>query len=375
MKKKLLLFTLIPLLLLGPVSCTQNEGSGKVFLHFGKVYESKPEKVDEISYDEISTLIEGDFKQSFAFVLSNEGCTCWKTFEPILADFNYKYNLDIKHIDYTEFEKEGRNKYGLHIIGVETPSVAFFSNGNLIRQAIYRGASKDIFTDTTGKEFEKFFFENAVLPKMYYVARSTLDSYISTNKDFNLYVARSECGDCNTVNRTMINDWNKNVESVRNPLYIFDIQEYHPGRKPKKEEGESDEDYNAREDVIEYNRKNEIYQGVKDQYGLSEKNNPDLGFSTGAVPTFQHRIGNVIDDMAVILNDSLVSGTNNIVSSYFTAKRVSNMKFLEGTGTKYVLDGIALKNDEIGRWGYPDNSAQVERHRPILNLFLDKYTK
>ena len=93
MKKKLLLFTLIPLLLLGPVSCTQNEGSGKVFLHFGKVHETKPERVDEITYDEISTLVEGDFKQSFAFVLSNEGCTCWKSFEPILAEFNYKYNL------------------------------------------------------------------------------------------------------------------------------------------------------------------------------------------------------------------------------------------------------------------------------------------
>ncbi len=375
MKKKILLFTLIPLLLLGPTACQNGGNSGKVFLQFGKVYNTKPEIVSKIAYDEISSYVEGDFKPNFVFAISNEGCTCWKSFEPVLAEFNYKYKLDIRHIDYTEFTKEGRNKYGLHIVGVETPSIAFFSNGQLVRQAIYRGASKPIFTDTTGKEFEKFFFENAELPKMYYISETTTDDYIASSKDFSLYVGRSGCGDCNTVNSTILKDWNASVATVEKPLYILDIQNYHPGSKPKRAEGESDEHYNAREDVIEYNQKNEIYQNIKIKYGLCEEGNPNFGYSTGAVPTFQHRKGNVIDDMAVFLNDSLISGTNNVVKSYFTATRVSKMNFLKGTGDKYVLDGIALKNDEIGRWRYPDNSAQVERHRPILNLFLNTYVK
>ena len=36
---------------------------------------------------------------------------------------------------------------------------------------------------SSDKELEKFFFENAYLPKMLYVEKDTLDGYISENKE------------------------------------------------------------------------------------------------------------------------------------------------------------------------------------------------
>ena len=377
--KKTLLFLAIPLLLLSVSSCKKNESSGKVFLEYGKVYVSEPELVDQIDYDTLSSWIS--HKNTFVLAVSNEGCSCWEGFQPILASFNYKYNLDIKQIPVKELNVEGRDKFGLYTVAVDSPFLAFFSNGSLVRQAMYGGNKEHskVFTDRSGKELEKFFFENAYLPKMYYVEEETLGTYIVEGKDFSLYIARSGCGDCQTVNETMLRDWNKTTVSVENPLYILDIQKYHPGSEPRKLDTETEEEFEARHAAWE--RKNEIYQGVKDQYGLSEKNNADFGYSTGMVPTFQHRVGSQITDMTVLLNDSL-NADGHTLNSYFTAERVAKMDYLKGTGTEYVLNGKELSADQIDEIEYQGRiykmlkkEAHVAMHTPIFKLFFEKYVK
>lgn len=379
MKKKSLLIAAIPLLLFSVSGCNKNTTSGKVYLEFGKIHTSQSVLVDEIDYDTLTSWI--NHKNTFVLAISNEGCSCWETFQPILASFNYKYNLDIKQIPVKELNKEGRDKFGLYTVAVDSPFLAFFSNGSLVRQAMYGGNKElsKIFTDLSGKELEKFFFENAYLPKMLYVEESTLSSYITESKDFTLYIARTGCGDCETVNETMLREWNKTTVSVEEPLYIFDIAKYYPGAEPKRQEEESEEDFNRRHQ--EWETKSAIYQSVKDQYGLSSAYNKDLGYSSGMVPTFQHRVGNTINDMAVILNDSLNSDGRTL-KSYFTAERVAKMPFLEGTGEQYVLNGKELSDDQIETVEYQGRTytvlkreAHIEMHTPILNRFLNKYVK
>ena len=352
--KKSLLFLLVPALLFSVTGCNKSSASGKVFLEFGKVHTSESVLVDEIDYDTLTSWI--NHNNSFALAVSNEGCSCWEGFQPILAAFNYKYNLDIKQIPVKELNVEGRDKFGLYTVAVDSPFLAFFSNGSLVRQAMYGGNKEysKIFTDRSGKELEKFFFENAYLPKMLYVEKDTLDGYISDNKEFNLYVARTGCGDCATVNETMLRDWNKTTVSVDEPLYVFDIAPYY---------------------------QTEEYQSIKDTYGLSEANNKDFGYSTGMVPTFQHRKGSEVKDMAVILNDGVYED-GRTMKSYYTSTRVGKMTFLKDTGNEYVYEGKKLSNDQIDQVTYQGQTyvfikkeAHIEFHTPILNRFLNTYVK
>ena len=94
MKKKSLLIAAIPLLLFSVSGCNKNTTSGKVYLEFGKIHTSQSVLVDEIDYDTLTSWI--NHKNTFVLAISNEGCSCWETFQPILASFNYKYNLDIE---------------------------------------------------------------------------------------------------------------------------------------------------------------------------------------------------------------------------------------------------------------------------------------
>lgn len=352
--KKSLLFLLIPTLLFTVTGCNKSSSSGMVFLEYGKVHTSESLFVDEIDYDTLTSWI--DHKDSFVLAVSNEGCSCWEGFQPILASFNYKYKLDIKQIPVKELNVEGRDKFGMYTVAVDSPFLAFFSNGSLVRQAMYGGSKEysKVFTDASGVELEKFFFANAYLPKMYYIERETLDTYISSNKEFNLYVARTGCGDCQTVNETMLRDWNKTTLLVNEPLYIFDLAPYY---------------------------QTEEYQSIKDTYGLSDAINTDLGYSTGMVPTFQRRKGSQVKDMAVVLNDGVYED-GRTMKSYFTSERVSKMPFLKDTGDEYILDGKQLRNDQITQYTVQgrtivviERQTHIDFHTPILNRFLNTYVK
>jgi len=353
--KKLTILSLLPVAIFSMVGCKPKENDNKIFLEFGKVHQTKTNQVSEIDYDTLSSWINNG--QTFALAVSNDGCTCWTNFEPILANFNFKYNLDIRHVRVQELNVEGRDRFGLYTVPIDSPFIAFFKQGKLIRQAMYGGnkSQSKIFTDSTGAEFEKFFFENAYLPKMYYVEKETLDSYITENKEFNLYISRGKCGDCSTANKEVLSKWNTTIESVNSPLYVFDIDVYR-------------------------DTSTEVYQQVKDDYGLSDAQNKEFGWSTGYIPTFQHRKGSTIEDMIVVYNDGLrTEGEDKVLNSYFTNEMVSKIKFLKDTGTKYVLDGMKLNDDQIayyeGYGYYLKSEVKAQLHNPILELFMNTYVK
>ena len=192
------------------------------------------------------------------------------------------------------------------------------------------------------------------MPHVRYISKNILDSYISQNKEFNLYVGRSGCGDCDNINATLLKQWNRTT-TVQDSLYYFDIEEY---------------------------RGTSEYQTIKDDYGLSQKYNTVLGYdyvdvfngteykTEGAVPTFQHRKGSTIEDMIVLLNDAVDTNTRTFTHTYFTSARVVAMPFLAETGNQYVLEGKELTKDEADNWR---KSEQLKYHTPMFNLFFDTY--
>ena len=352
--KKLPLFALIVSSLSFTLfGCNQSSGNSKVYIEFGKVHLESETSVTQMNYEKLKSRIENS--ESFVMAISRVpgSCTCWADFEPILLKFNKKYNLDIQHINAEALANEA-NKFGLHTTYGDMPSLAFFRDGVLTRQITYASA-RDVFKDETLKKLEEVFFENAVLPKMLFIERETLDSYISSNKEFNLYLERNECGDCKSLNSTVLKNWNKTVTSVNDPLYVFDMQPWWVNTRS--------------EETTEEQKK--AYQDIKDEYGLSTTNNPDLGYSTGMFPTFQRRQGSTIKDMCVVYNDGCNKDTG-VISSYFTITRVNKMSYLAGTGTDYVLDQKIIPLDKAEVWR---SKTMHELHDPIANLFLKYYVK
>lgn len=344
-KPLLFLASLMMLFSLGSCNKSNDYYQGKIYLTFGEYQRSLTSTVKQYTYDELNNKITYA-KEDFALIISNSGCGCWLDFQTVVAEANYKYQLGMKHIDCAVIAAKD-NHFGLHLNAVDMPSIAFFHEGVLARQVIYGNESmKQIFKHF--KYFEPFLLENIALPKAYRIEKEDIDYKMDNGDQFNLYIGRSGCRDCGYLNKTKIKELAYSQEtSINDPVYYFDIEKYRV-----------DEDN---------------YQLLKDEMGLSTKNNPTLGYDLygGVVPTLQRRNGHNITDMISIYNDLLDKNTGK-VSSYFTSDRVNAMPFLEGVRDQYVLDGKVLTQQEIYNWS---EGGKFTIHKPIIDKYFETYIK
>ena len=374
MKKKIPLFlSLITLTsMCGFLSSCGETKTVKAHLDYGE-YRSEELKsvydIPELTYDELASKVSHE--QSFLLFPYHDGCGCWIDFQPVLVDFFNKYHIQINYISTSKFT-DGKDKFNLHLVDADMPAVCIFAKGKLQVELTYSSKSRDTFKNSA--VLYDFISQNAVLPKQYFIDKGILDSYISENKEFNLYVSRTGCPDCLAADEDVLRTWNYSVDKVNEPLYIFDLAPYYFGRSATEEQQAN-------------------YQIIKDLYGLSEKVNEELietnqyyyqidkyneklGYSTGMVPTFQRRKGSEILDMVVVLNDSQKEG---VVSSYFTKERIKNMPFLSGTSLDLNMDGLQLTKSEEQDWATYWRSYKStynsKYHYPILKLFLSTYVK
>lgn len=349
MKKNLGLILALPLVTFSLFSCEKNSTS-KINLDFGNIHSYKIEEISQIAEEDYESLKSLTInKGNFMLALYYHGCGCWDEFRPVLINFINKYNIDVHYIEVEKFDGQS-DKFGLYTVKGDMPSIAFFKGGKLQKQVIYQDNTRDAFHELSA--FEKIVFANVNLPKMYYLDKDVLDSYIAENKEFNLYIARSGCGDCKTLNTGAIASWNnKNAKSTE-PLYVFDIQQWRDGDP-------------------------ETYQLIKDTYKLTTKYNPDFGYDLygGAVPTFQHRKGNLVTDMLVALNDQAGKGENEgdykITTTYFTEAHLSKMTFMNLDRSK-ALEGKSLTEKEYSKWW---TGTMYDLHKPFVEKFFAYYLK
>lgn len=343
-------------------SSCQSVTNSKIHLDFGLIKSQDVQNITELpelKYNSLlSKISHGD---SFLLAIYNEGCGCWSDFQPVLTQFFNETHCTVEYINVYEFI--GKDSLGLYLEASDLPSIAVYEKGKLKIQSVYLRDDKMVFKSYN--KFKEFIDSNVFLPKMYYIEKSVLDSYIAQDKEFNLYVARSACGDCNAVTTDVLYDWNQNVDTINDKLYVFDIQSYYPINPGPDATEEQKAKY--QEDLI-------IYQDIKDTYGLSDKNNPVFGFGTGVVPTFQRRKGSTIKDSAIVLNDK-VDKDNNKIISYFTSERVGQMSFLKDAKIKTILDGMELTSEQVTNWRSYKSEFYSNYHYPIVRLFFETYVK
>ena len=358
MKKSLLFLSLFTALSMA--SCGGSDiDTSKIALDYGYDYKNDFVTEDDITigYESLTTKIRN--KENFVLLPFSSGCSCWTNFNPIAIYFMNKYNVKFPAINVRSFDGEPTS-YGIYKVADDMPSICFFRRGVLVRQTVY-GLQKDKSIFTMVDKFEKFMLDNIYLPKMYYVDKDKLDEKIASNEDLNLYVGRNGCNDCKRVNEEVLYDWsnrNREKDIPNNPLYIFDIEQY---------------------------RGTAQYQPIKDEYGLSNTTfNPIFGYDhgddKGMLPTFQRWHNGQIVDMITTLNDYL--GENHTLDSYFTEERVNASPMLSTIGNRYVLNGMAVEDKDIGQYPIPGTEeiyeyvkkdAQARWHNPIVELYLSTY--
>ena len=344
-----------------------NKGDTRVQIHFGEYVGEEISNITnlpKLTYNDLSSKILN--QETFMLAIyGEETCGCWSDYQPVLTEYVNDTHQKIDYISSYDFIGK-ENTFGLYLVTSDLPSLAVFEQGQLKIQSVYLRDDRLMFKSYT--KFKEFVDKNVILPKMLYVEKDELDSLIAEDKEFNLYVARSACGDCNAVKNDVLYDWSKNTIDVSDILYVFDIQSYYP-IKPEKD------DPKYEEKMIKYEIDLATYLSIKDYYGLSDKNNPTFGYSSGSVPTFQRRKGMEILDMIVVLNDNL-DKANKKVTSYFTEERVSHMKFLEGSSlNKTILDGFELNDDQVANWRVYRSQFNATYHYPIVREFFKAYVK
>lgn len=344
------------------VSCGSPEVDySKIALDYGYVYKDgiTNESQVQLNYGELASKMVS--QESFVLLIHSLGtCGCWDDELFYVAKiFMNKYNLIFNSFITNDFgDKE---TYGIYSgIGGELPGIVFIRRGKVIRQILRANIdgtpNANIFKRP--QEFEKYMLDNIYLPKMYYLDRESLDKKISSNEEFNLYVARTGCGDCLAANGVLL-DWSDNSKetTIQDNLYIFDLKPYHPG-KP---------------DDPGYDEKYPIYIAIKTEYKLSEEGNALFGYDAGYVPTFQRWKNGDVIDMITILNDSAVGEDVKTQSSYFTEARVNASPMLRNT--TYIFQGREIGADELDERGKFTRDAQLKQQTPILKLYLSTYVK
>ena len=348
MKKLAAILLAIPVLL--STACKDGDiDKSKIALDYGHVRQEAITNLDqlgELTYNELQSAI--DSKINFVLlVYGSSTCGCWTDFKPIARDYVNIHWYDFKVINANNIP--GNNSYGIYAGADLMPSIVFFRRGKLVRQTVYgklKENNRKMFKQYA--EFEKYMRDNVYAPHMIYMDKEVLDHKIEINEYFNLYIARTGCGDCAAVDKNILYKWStKNAgKLLANDLYIFDIAPY---------------------------RGTEQYQDIKDQYGLSTTGSETFGFDDGYVPTFQRRHGAQIEDMITVLND--YASEELVVTSFFNQARINASPMLRDTGNKYLFDGKTIEADQRMAWGAVDQTLQLKWHTPILELYLSTYVK
>lgn len=310
------------------------------------------EEIEEMGYDELTSRLNK--KESFAFAIYTSGCGCWtRDFAPVLVQYINDTHVNISYINALQFQ--GKNNLGLYLVASDMPSIVIVNKGTISVQSVYYRDDKKIFINLD--KFKSFMESHVRLPKMYYISKNILDSWIDEDKEFNLYIAKNSCGDCRRVNTTVLNEWNSKTNEANENLYIFDIQPYN---------------YSSSSPYYWYDESLGIttYQHYKDIYGMSESINTNLGWGDGYVPTFQRRKGSQVLDMITVYNDSYNSDTKTI-TSYFSSSRLPYLSFLLNSEIENkILDGLHLVYSDFDEQKVQYESKYIN---PIIDLFLKTY--
>ena len=361
MKKKLLGLSLIPLAFSALIGCS----SQKSVLTFGTYIGQTIYTLDPLSNSGLVSKAESNEVFLLAVYQGqySEDCSCWSTFEHIIASYMNKYNERV-YVYNAQEQDQSVAHLKIDKNNESSPYLYIFKGKKLLAK-FYEQRSKDkaIFSDTTCQAMEQRVHKVVNKPKAYYVDDAYLKENLSkTNKAIVSFV-RSGCSDCNYVIPNVIIPY-INSNKIKNNLWLFDMQKvYELSKNPDSSEEEKGQ-----------------YQALKDGYGLSSTGNATFGYQDGVVPTTHYYENGILKDASVFFNDSISQkedGSFYVSDSYYSEERLPNLAYLQGVKFTTCLKGMALENtsvlvSESGRAYWPQKEA-AKYHTPIFKSFLNYY--
>ena len=359
MKKVLFLLPLLAISSLGVTGCKKAAELPRIT--YGTLVD---EQAEEISYTDLvakvarqETMIVGTYLK-----VSSGQCGCWIQFKSVLDQYVKEYNTKVYYIDRFSFPSDGE-KFGITLDTSHTdPSVVFFKNGKKVNQYLYSSDTKPIFEQMSGlrKAVSKF----ARDPQLMFVDQSYLDNALFTAKNDKVvvYYLWNTCPDCNDCLPYILDPYqNKNLLSTQ--VWCIDLA---IKGLLLDENGNQDKTQTS-------------YVTFLKEHHMSASGDATFGYDRGFVPTFQVWEKGVLKDMSVYFNDAYekVEEEWKITRSFYSEERVAHLQY-----TNTVLEGTTIPNEDMLEVEFGGSTftmwkteAAREAHRPMLESFLDMYTK
>ena len=283
---------------------------------------------------------------------SSVTCSCWKSFASILNYYVANNNRIIYASNIYQITNYSEN-FSLIVPTSQDPSLAIFENGKLKKQYIYTVKNTPAYWNNKDA-FKEMIEDVTESPSVIYISEEQANTIKSQNDINVISYVRKSCGDCSFVLPNVLLPYIN--EHKGKTVYLLDM-----------------------EDLNIYG--SDIYQDFKDESLLSEKNNPDYGFSTGVVPTtFAYKNGTILDGN-VFFNDTVEKDEEGyyISESYFSILRKEKLHYLDNVENP-ILEGIRLDESDVNVFSYEGNdyyfwsqTSAKQYHTPLFEAFLDKY--
>lgn len=337
--KFLLPFLVVSSALVGCNDKKDNSDS-RVLLSYGDI---NANAITQIDATELKTRIS--YEESFIFVVYDGTCGCWRDFRDGLLEPYIKENKVIAYVMPLGEFKSANLSGTIGIIPTNgSSSLVIFENGK-VKKTLSTDTSKEMKDKNA---FYSFMNSTVKLPKAYLISEANANAMMESDKTSLIYFERSQCGDCNLVNRTILKRYLNSYEGDKK-LYILDCQ-------PWK------------------SLSNEAYQTKKDTYGLSTVNNPTYGFDTGVFPFFSLVSNKQYISGAVAFNDSLKEENGKVVvdNTYYSTVRQSSLEYVKDLDVK-ALEGVEVKEEDrvyTTRYKWSEE-ASIKAYEPFIKAFLD----
>jgi thiol-disulfide isomerase/thioredoxin len=277
------LFTVFSVLVLVVVLCSgcgcKNE---KVSLQIGDMNVTT---YIDVSMGELKSKIKN--KDNFILFVYKDDCEGCRFFKPILNNVIAEKHIIIYGIRYNDIER----KHELKSLQW-TPSIVIYKSGKAI---LMTDPDENESYFNSNKGFASLLDKYTYMPTLYYINKGQLDNKIANKENFIIYYSRSGCSDCGYLNRNYLK---KYLNSNTGTKHFYIIETNVEGIRYNNGEYDSS-----------------VWQAFKDEYGLSNLNNP-LGHGVGYVPTFQYYENGEIKDMMIYFNDYLETFQNEDGESF-----------------------------------------------------------
>ncbi len=217
--------------------------------------------------------------QSFILFIQEPSCACSINSRKLLNRIIQEKEIRIYEITDALFYESALSSQ--LVIGV--PELTIINDGKVTKSvSMEKVWEKQIYTSNKPdshlpilKHLEKYSFLNN---PFYEVNDEQLKEKILNKESFLIFFKRNACGDCKRFNDLFLDNWIL-TESTNQLIYSIDLDMYRDNQ--------------------------ELYQEIKDYYGLSVAGNKDFGYQTGVVPSLQKYENGILSEMVVIYNDQM----------------------------------------------------------------------